>query len=58
MMKISTGVDVRLDATQLERLGDVSRVDLASPHQFLGDPSVKERLSGGTHGHLLEHRDL
>jgi aryl-alcohol dehydrogenase-like predicted oxidoreductase len=50
-------IDVRLDATQLERLDDVSRVDLGFPHQFLGDPSVKERLSGGTHGRLLEHRD-
>ena len=50
-------IDVRLDATQLERLDDVSRVDLGFPHQFLGDPSVKERLFGGTHGRLLEHRD-
>jgi aryl-alcohol dehydrogenase-like predicted oxidoreductase len=50
-------IDVRLDATQLERLDDVSRVDLGFPHQFLGDPSVKDRLSGGTHGRLLEHRD-
>jgi aryl-alcohol dehydrogenase-like predicted oxidoreductase len=50
-------IDLQLDERQLERLDDVSRVELGFPHQFLGDPLLKARITGGTHGRLLEHRD-
>jgi aryl-alcohol dehydrogenase-like predicted oxidoreductase len=41
-------LEVRLSAEQLRRLDEVSRVPLGFPHDFLGDPRIRERLHGGT----------
>ncbi|MDF5721788.1 MAG: aldo/keto reductase [Rhizonema sp. PD37] len=39
---------VTLTAAQLQRLGEVSQIELGFPHDFLGSDMIHERLFGGT----------
>jgi hypothetical protein len=34
----------------------VSRIDLGFPHDFLGNPAIRERLHGGTFDRIDRHR--
>jgi len=47
---------VELDAGQLERLDEASRVDLGFPHNFLSDPNILDIVSGGTWESVGNHR--
>ncbi|MCL7974286.1 MAG: aldo/keto reductase [marine benthic group bacterium] len=49
-------LDVELDADQLERLEEVSRIDLGFPHNFLSDPNILDIVSGGTWEQISNHR--
>ena len=49
-------LDVKLSAEQLRHLDEVSRVSLGFPHDFLGDPTIRDRLHGGTFEHIDKHR--
>ncbi|MFQ5510700.1 MAG: aldo/keto reductase [Candidatus Krumholzibacteriia bacterium] len=48
-------LEVTLDPAQLERLDEVSRVDLGFPHNFLGQEHIRDFVYGGTWDKL--HRD-
>lgn len=41
-------LEVTLDPAQLERLDEVSRVDLGFPHNFLGQEHIRDFVYGGT----------
>lgn len=47
---------VTLAAEHLQKLDDASRVPLGFPHDFLGDPVIRERLHGGTWDNIDKHR--
>ena len=47
---------VELDADQLHRLDEVSRIDLGFPHNFLSDPNILDIVSGGTWEQIDHHR--
>ncbi|MCL7967123.1 MAG: aldo/keto reductase [marine benthic group bacterium] len=49
-------LDVELDPDQLERLEEVSRIDLGFPHNFLSDPNILDIVSGGTWEQISNHR--
>ena len=49
-------LDVELDADQLQRLEEVSRIDLGFPHNFLSDPNILDIVSGGTWERISNHR--
>ena len=49
-------LEVELDAGQLERLEEASRVDLGFPHNFLSDPNILDIVSGGTWESVGNHR--
>jgi aryl-alcohol dehydrogenase-like predicted oxidoreductase len=42
-------IDVRLDEEHLDRLDEVSAVDMGFPHEFLSSPSIRRLLFGGTY---------
>ena len=49
-------LDVRLTDDQLDRLDEVSRVDLGFPHNFVTDPNILDLVSGGSWERLDNHR--
>ena len=49
-------LEVELDAGQIERLDEASRVDLGFPHNFLSDPNILDIVSGGTWENVRNHR--
>ncbi len=51
-------VDVKLSPEHLQRLNDVSKIDLGFPHEFLHSDMIRDRLFGGTFNSIDNHRDL
>ncbi len=49
-------LDVQLDATHLQRLDEVSKVDLGFPHDFLANDNIRDLISGGTFDQLERPR--
>jgi hypothetical protein len=45
-------LDIRLDATQLERLDAPGRVELGFPHDFISSPTILDQVHGTTHSRL------
>jgi len=41
-------LDWKLDSEQLEKLDDVSKIELGFPHDFLTRPQVSQFMHGGT----------
>lgn len=42
-------LDVKLDDAQMERLEQVSAIELGSPHDFLRSPAIKQIVYGDDH---------
>ena len=51
-----TCLDFKLSCEQLQRLDDVSRIELGFPHDFLNHTS-KDTVYGGLRERLVDHRD-
>ncbi len=49
-------LEVELDGDHLQRLEEVSRIDLGFPHNFLSDPNILDIVSGGTWEQISSHR--
>ncbi|HEY6868197.1 MAG TPA: aldo/keto reductase [Novosphingobium sp.] len=49
-------LDIRLDAAQLARLDEASRVDLGFPHEFLASGPVRDLVTGRHADRLDDHR--
>lgn len=45
-------LDVELDAEQLERLDEASRVDKGFPHDFIASAAILDQVHGNTHSRL------
>ncbi|HLO86086.1 MAG TPA: aldo/keto reductase [Nostocaceae cyanobacterium] len=48
-------LDVQLSPAQLQRLDEVSRIELGFPHDFLQNDLLRDRLSGGTFKSIDNH---
>ena len=49
-------LDVTLSAEHLQRLNEVSQIELGFPHDFLQSDMVRDRLFGGTFNTIENHR--
>ena len=49
-------VDFKLTEAQMQRLQDVSKIDLGFPHDFLASDEVQDLVSGGTFEKMDRHR--
>ena len=49
-------LDVKLSPEHLQRLNEVSQIDLGFPHDFLGSDTIRDRLFGGTFNLIENHR--
>lgn len=49
-------LNATLTEEHLRRLDEVSRIDLGFPHDFYADPIRRDRLFGGTHSRIADHR--
>ncbi|MEE9269059.1 MAG: aldo/keto reductase [Candidatus Krumholzibacteria bacterium] len=49
-------LDVTLNPEQLQRLDEVSRVDLGFPHNFLGQEHIRDFVYGGTYDSIRKDR--
>lgn len=49
-------LEVMLSAEQLQRLNQVSQIELGFPHDFLANDSVRNNLFGGTYNLIDQHR--
>ncbi len=49
-------LDVQLDAEQLGRLDEATRIELGFPHDFIRAPFTADLLFGGTQGEIQNHR--
>lgn len=49
-------LDVTLAPEQMQRLNEVSQIELGFPHDFLGSDMIRDRLFGGTFDAIKNHR--
>lgn len=49
-------LDVHLTPEHLQRLNEVSQIDLGFPHDFLSNDTIRDRLYGGTFNLIDNHR--
>ncbi|MEC4815463.1 MAG: aldo/keto reductase [Scytonema sp. PMC 1069.18] len=49
-------VDVTLSSEHLQRLNEVSKIELGFPHDFLQNDTIRDRLFGGTYNSIDNHR--
>ncbi len=49
-------LEVTLTPPQLQRLGEVSRVDMGFPHNFLAEGGIQDLIYGGTRDRIHSHR--
>ena len=49
-------LDVTLTPEHLQRLNEVSQIELGFPHDFLGSDMIRDRLFGGTFDTIKNHR--
>lgn len=49
-------LDVTLSPEHLQRLNEVSQIELGFPHDFLGSDMIRDRLFGGTFSSIDNHR--
>ncbi|MEP0858781.1 aldo/keto reductase [Trichocoleus sp. DQ-U1] len=49
-------LDVHLTPEHLQRLSEVSQIDLGFPHDFLSNDTIRDRLYGGTFNLIDNHR--
>lgn len=49
-------LDVKLTPKHLQRLNEVSQIDLGFPHDFLSSDMIRDRLFGGTFNTIDNHR--
>jgi aryl-alcohol dehydrogenase-like predicted oxidoreductase len=49
-------LDVQLTGEQMLALDEVSRIDPGFPHNFLGEPYIRDLVSGGTWDRIENHR--
>lgn len=49
-------LDVTLTPEHLQRLNEVSQIDLGFPHDFLSNDTIRDRLFGGTFNTIDNHR--
>ncbi|RCJ36966.1 aldo/keto reductase [Nostoc minutum NIES-26] len=49
-------LDVTLSAEHLQRLNEVSQIELGFPHDFLQSDIIRDRLFGGTYSTIDNHR--
>jgi aryl-alcohol dehydrogenase-like predicted oxidoreductase len=49
-------LDVSLSAEHLQRLNEVSEIELGFPHDFLHSEMIRDRLFGGTFSTIENHR--
>nr|MBA2750301.1 aldo/keto reductase [Tatlockia sp.] len=49
-------LDVTLAPEHLQRLNEVSQIELGFPHDFLGSDTIRDRLFGGTFNAIQNHR--
>lgn len=49
-------LDVTLTPEHLQRLNEVSQIDLGFPHDFLSNDTIRDRLYGGTFNTIDNHR--
>lgn len=49
-------LDVTLAPEHLQRLNEVSQIELGFPHDFLGSDMIRDRLFGGTFDSIKNHR--
>jgi aryl-alcohol dehydrogenase-like predicted oxidoreductase len=45
-------VDLRLSPEQLQRLNEVSQIEMGFPHDFLSNETIRDRLFGGTYAQI------
>jgi len=50
-------LDVTLTPEHLQRLNEVSQIDLGFPHDFLSNDVIRDRLYGGTFNSIDNHRN-
>ena len=50
-------LEVKLSSEQLQRLNEVSQIELGFPHDFLTSEMIRDRLFGGTFNDIDNHRD-
>lgn len=51
-----TCLDVTLTPEHLQRLNEVSQIELGFPHDFLSNDTIRDRLFGGTFNSIENHR--
>jgi diketogulonate reductase-like aldo/keto reductase len=44
-------LDIRLSPDQIERLDEMSRVEMGFPHAILANPTIKQTIAGGVEVH-------
>jgi aryl-alcohol dehydrogenase-like predicted oxidoreductase len=49
-------VDITLSPEHLQRLNEVSNIELGFPHDFLQNDTIRDRLFGGTYNSIDNHR--
>jgi aryl-alcohol dehydrogenase-like predicted oxidoreductase len=49
-------LDFELSNEQLQRLNDVSKIELGFPHDFLAAEYIKDIIYGGTYSSIYNHR--
>ncbi|MDF2387883.1 aldo/keto reductase [Nostoc ellipsosporum NOK] len=49
-------LDVTLSSEHLQRLNEVSQIELGFPHDFLANDTIRDRLFGGTFNAIDNHR--
>lgn len=49
-------VEFELTKEHLERLDEVSQIELGFPHEFLKKPNIREIIYGGLHDQIINHR--
>ena len=50
-------LDITLSPEHLQRLNEVSQIELGFPHDFLQNDTIRDRLFGGTFSAIDNHRD-
>lgn len=49
-------LDVSLNTDQMNRLDEISRIDMGFPHIFYNDPRIRDIIYGGTYEQIDNHR--
>jgi aryl-alcohol dehydrogenase-like predicted oxidoreductase len=50
-------LDVTIPEEHLRRLDEASKIDLGFPHDFLANPTGRDRLYGGLYSRMAQHRE-